>query len=190
MLGLKAPRCGPLPRPFSFSEEMAHSPKIEDEPDETSTADIPDAADSTSKEGKTTKGTKVKSHSRDGDSKDSPGAASAKRRCVSTACIACRKRKSKVREDDLEFLLPAPHHRLEADAWSATNSVMAIHPAVLHAPQSMAPNAFTTQIQTTVARASIRRILTTSRRATPPFKPSSKPSSITPKTKCQSLSNI
>ena len=41
----------------------------------------------------TTKSTKAKSRGKDKDS-----VASAKRRCVSTACIACRRRKSKVCE--------------------------------------------------------------------------------------------
>jgi hypothetical protein len=71
---------------------MAGSPKIEDDdPDHTTHTDIPNAVESVPK------GNKAKSHSRDKDSKDSPGSASAKRRCVSTACIACRRRKSKVR---------------------------------------------------------------------------------------------
>ena len=70
---------------------MAGSPKIEDDEfDHTITTDIPNASESL------LKGNKIKSHSRDKDSKDSPGSASAKRRCVSTACIACRRRKSKV----------------------------------------------------------------------------------------------
>ena len=71
---------------------MAGSPKIEDnDPDHTTTNDIPNPVESVPKENK------AKPHSRDNDSKDSPGSASAKRRCVSTACIACRRRKSKVR---------------------------------------------------------------------------------------------
>ena len=71
---------------------MAGSPKLEDDdPDHTTTNDIPSAVESVPK------GNTAKSHSRDNDSKDSPGSASAKRRCVSTACIACRRRKSKVR---------------------------------------------------------------------------------------------
>ena len=79
---------------------MAGSPKIEDDdPNHTTTNDIPNAVESVPK------GNKAKSHSRDKDSKDSPGSASAKRRCVSTACIACRRRKSKVRS--LAFSSPA-----------------------------------------------------------------------------------
>ena len=36
--------------------------------------------------------------------KDKEASAASKRRCVSTACIACRRRKSKVRELDIELL--------------------------------------------------------------------------------------
>lgn len=66
---------------------MAGETKIEDEPDhQTPTNDFPTAPESNPK------ATKSKSHSKD---KGSPASASAKRRCVSTACIACRRRKSK-----------------------------------------------------------------------------------------------
>lgn len=66
---------------------MAGETKIEDQSDhQTPTNDFPTAAESSPKPGKS------KSHSKD---KGSPASASAKRRCVSTACIACRRRKSK-----------------------------------------------------------------------------------------------
>ena len=68
---------------------MAGETKIEYESDhQTPTNDFPTATESNPK------ATKSKSHSKD---KGSPASASAKRRCVSTACIACRRRKSKVR---------------------------------------------------------------------------------------------
>lgn len=67
---------------------MAGETKIEDESDnQTPTNDFP-SSDSIPR------ASKSKSHSKD---KGSPASASTKRRCVSTACIACRKRKSKAR---------------------------------------------------------------------------------------------
>lgn len=94
---------------------------------------------------------------------------SSKRRCVSSACIACRKRKSKVRQSSLK-------HETAAD--SMETSAMEIYPAVLPAHQSIIPHVctvcwpyswlvaymteqvYTTQTRTTVGRASTRKILT------------------------------
>lgn len=88
------PRAFPRFIPPHLRGDMSGSPKIEDnDPDHTTTNDI------------VPKGNEDKSYSRDKDSKDSPGSASAKRRCVSTACTACRRRKSKVRP--LAFSSPA-----------------------------------------------------------------------------------
>lgn len=67
---------------------MVRETKIEDDSDHTTTTTTSTTINSSSKRRKFTS----KSHSTD---KGSP--APAKRRCVSTACIACRKRKSKVR---------------------------------------------------------------------------------------------
>ncbi len=144
---------------------MAGSPKIEDdEPDHTTTTDIPNASESLPK------GNKTKSHSRDKDSKDSPGSASAKRRCVSTACIACRRRKSKVCSSsscpccDRCSLPIAPN----TDRGCKFYSVMAIPPVAPLAHLSTALSASTILIQTTVAKASTRRTSTTLRPATLP----------------------
>lgn len=148
--------------------------KIEDEFDPTSTSGFPSAAESTA----TSKGLKSKSQSRD---KASPAStASAKRRCVSTACIACRRRKSKVRSSfSSATAITYNHARADTDTALASYSVMGIRPAVLHAPPSMVPNAYTIRIPTIAVRVSTRRTLITSRLATPPSKPSSKPSLIT-----------
>lgn len=68
---------------------MPGETKIEDESDhQTPTNDFSTLQESNPK------ATKFKSLSKDRD-KASPASASAKRRCVSTACIACRRRKSK-----------------------------------------------------------------------------------------------
>ena len=144
---------------------MAGSPKIEDdELDHTTTTDIPNALESLPK------GNKIKSHSRDKDSKDSPGSASAKRRCVSTACIACRRRKSKVCSSSscpcCDSLLSI--HRLNTDRGCDSYSVMAIPPVAPLAHLSTALSASTIPIQTTVAKASTRRTSTTLRPATLP----------------------
>lgn len=157
---------------------MATSPKREEEPDQTATSDIPSATESaTPKESKSAKGSKSKSHSRDVDSKDSPGSASAKRRCVSTACIACRRRKSKVRYLARQHMR-AQSTRLvlyacdccDADNWLAIYSVTATHQAVLLAPPSTVQIASTIPTRITGGRAFIRKTSTISRPETPPYK--------------------
>ena len=153
---------------------MTGETKIEDDSDHhTPTDNFPTAPESNPKP------TKSKSHSKD---KDSPASASAKRRCVSTACIACRRRKSKVR------YLPAIAIR-HRQANSIHNSAMAIHRAVLRAPPYTEPNVSTIPIQTIAARAYTRKTSTTSRHATPPYKPSSRPSSTTRRTRSPTWSN-
>lgn len=151
---------------------MAGETKIEDEPDhQTPTNDFPTAP------GSNPKATKSKSHSKD---KGSPASASAKRRCVSTACIACRRRKSKV----------CSYSAIRG--WQANgvnNSAMATHRAVLLAPLSTEPNVSTTLIQTIAAKASTRKTSTTSRHATLPYKPSSRPSSTILRTRSRTWSN-
>lgn len=62
--------------------------KHEEDPELSTPRDVESSAESNTK-------SSVKSKPRT-DSKDSSAAGAAKRRCVSTACIACRKRKSKV----------------------------------------------------------------------------------------------
>ena len=67
---------------------MAGETKLEDDSDhQTPTNHLHNVPDPNPK------ATKSTSHSKD---KGSHASASAKRRCVSTACIACRRRKSKV----------------------------------------------------------------------------------------------
>ena len=146
---------------------MAGSPKIEDEePDYTTTTDVPNATDSLPK------GNKTKSHGRDKDSKDSPGSASAKRRCVSTACIACRRRKSKVCSSfSCPLLLSAAlYSSPNADQGCKSYSVMAIPPVAPLAHLSTVLSAYTILIQTTVAKASTRRTSTILRPATLPYR--------------------
>ncbi len=76
-----------------ISEEMDGETKIEADLDHSPTNGFPVTVDSLPQ------GSSSKSQNRDRDSPAS--AASAKRRCVSTACIACRRRKSKVGLEDL-----------------------------------------------------------------------------------------
>lgn len=75
---------------------MAGETKIEDESDHQTPTQhqyFPTTPESIPNPNHALKPNKSKSHSKE---KDSPASASAKRRCVSTACIACRRRKSKV----------------------------------------------------------------------------------------------
>lgn len=105
-------------------------------------------------------------------------AASTKRRCVSTACIACRKRKSKVRVKSYRSVLSN-----ESLNMGQLSSAMVILLAVRPVPRYTEPNASMIPIPTTAAKASTRKTSTTSRPTTPPFKPLSKPSSTTPNMK-------
>ena len=144
---------------------MAGSPKIEDEEtNHTTTIDIPNALHSLPK------GNKIKSHSREKDSKDSPGSTSAKRRCVSTACIACRRRKSKVCSSSSCPCCDSLHsiHRPNTDRSCNSYSVMATPPVAPLAHLSTARSASTILIQTIVAKASTRRTSTTLRLETLP----------------------
>ena len=130
---------------------MAASPKNEDdELGHTTSIDTADAADNL------TKGSKTKSHSRDKDSKESPSAASAKRRCVSTACIACRRRKSKVccyKFSSSSIVAPMLTYYCTID------SVMATLPVAPLAHLSTEPSASTIPIQTIVVRVFTKRTL-------------------------------
>ncbi|KAL6719072.1 hypothetical protein ACLMJK_003307 [Lecanora helva] len=80
---------------------MEPQAKVEDEHDRTTPPDLTSPAEPLSKQN--TKSKRSKGDPRRSESKDSPSStiptsastASAKRRCVSTACIACRRRKSK-----------------------------------------------------------------------------------------------
>lgn len=154
---------------------MAAETKIEPESDHQTPTnnDFPTALESNPKA----------SHSKD---KGSPASASAKRRCVSTACIACRRRKSKVR---FCSTIPTWRDQRVADPRISMTSVMGIHQAVLLAPPFTEPNVSTIPTQTIAVRASTRKTSTTSRRATPPYKPSSRPSSITQRTRYPTWSN-
>ncbi len=167
---------------------------VEDEADQTATADIPKPAGSLPKGSN-----KPKSHSQQSDkgSPASTSAASAKRRCVSTACIACRRRKSKVGsplwccEATAAACFTWAHRRSYAIAdWLLhLNSAMGTRRVALLVPRSTAQSASTTPTQTTAARASTRRTSTISKPAIPPCKPSYKPSSTTRTTRCPILSN-
>ena len=117
-------------------------------------AAIPTAADDSSPKHKKSS----KTHPKDKDSFN------AKRRCVSTACIACRKRKSKVRSGRHLCSGPcirqtpiSPRWRSQADRGVSTNSAMATPPAALPVPPSTAQNVCTTPTPTIVAKASTRR---------------------------------
>lgn len=102
-------------------------------------------------------------------------AASAKRRCVSTACIACRRRKSKVHSRSS----PSSHLLILLPTSSAMETPQAA-PLVL---QSTAPNVSTIPTPIIEERASTRKTLTISRRTTPPSKRSSRPFSTIPSMK-------
>lgn len=160
---------------------MAGETKLEDESDhQTPTNDFPIAPESNPK---ATKSKSQSSHKGSPASTSASASASAKRRCVSTACIACRRRKSKVPSCSA---IGNPAAKLVANR---THSATAIHRAVLLAPPFTGPNVSMTPIQTIAARASTRKTSTTSRLATPPYKPSSRPSSITRRTRSQTWSN-
>ena len=104
--------------------------------------------------------TKAKLHGLD---KDLPGGA--KRRCVSTACVACRKRKSKVgaAASQVARWMPRETHSLTLTV--SHSSVTATRLAALHAPPSTIPNASTIPIRTTAARAFTKKILIISKPA-------------------------
>ena len=143
-----------------IEDESGHQTPTHDQPFPTSPQSIPKANKS------------KLSHEKDKGSPASASAsASAKRRCVSTACIACRRRKSKV---SFCPTYPTLHYRARADQGISLTSVMGIHQAVLPAPPSTEPNVSTTQTQIIVAKAYTRKTSTTSRRAIPPYKLSSR----------------
>ena len=131
----------------STSEEMTDEPKLE-EHDSSSPNGIDNSIQSASK-------TSIKSKSRNED-KASPSAASAKRRCVSTACIACRKRKSKAY---ITLMIPNPYWLTPVFHTSAMETPLAALLALL----SMAQTASTTRTPIIAARVFTRKTSITSR---------------------------
>ena len=148
------------PRGAAFPRRMAAEPKTEE-------SDFPTPQYLSSPSEKASPKASVKTKSPSQPRAADKDAASAKRRCVSTACIACRKRKSKV---CLSYVSHSVERttRLTLDVISAT----AILRAVLHVPPSTAPNVSTTPTQTIGGKAYIRRTSTTSRHVTLPYRPS------------------
>lgn len=146
-------------------QSMAQVPKNEDSNTTTTILNRPENAVRTA----VAKTPKFKSRSRDKDS------ASAKRRCVSTACIACRRRKSKAcrssacdRASDVSVT-----YKMQP----VLNQIGSFHSA-METPQAAPParrytgrNASTILIPTIGGKASTRRISTTSKLAIRPCKP-------------------
>lgn len=78
-----------------------------------------------------------------------------KRRCISSACVPCRKRKSKVRGVVFVHLLGECSQKL-----TLLHSAMVPRPPALPAQQYTTRHAFTTPTQTTAAKACIGRTWT------------------------------
>lgn len=97
-------------------------------------------------------------------------AKSAKRRCISTACLACRRRKSKAGLPSYLFRVWRRNTLMLTDA-RFNSSATATHLAVQHVLRSMAPNVSTTPIQITAGKAYTKRTLTISRRVIQPCRP-------------------
>jgi len=91
-----------------------------------------------------------------------------KRRCVSNACIACRRRKSKVGLNGpsysasvaLFLFYPLASFFLRRRFFNESESVMGIHQPVQRAHPSTTPNVSTIPTRTTGERGYISRILT------------------------------
>ena len=100
------------------------------------------------------KAQKAKPRTRDKD------AFATKRRCVSTACIACRRRKSKVSRG---LVARAVQYRAKMPTCDSATEIL---PVVLPVLRYMVPNVSTTPTRTIVVKAFTRRTSTVSKRAT------------------------